>query len=90
MSAYDMVLRDLLVNNLFHWKTDGQSLIYINNRLQNRSTFLEWDNRIVRPIDDQQGLEQGGARWSKEDILDHHHKETTEKLLQLLPALFHV
>ena len=77
-----MVLRDLLIKNLFHCGTDGQSLIYMNSRLQNRSTCLEWDNQIVGPIDDQRGLEQGGVNsgdfykiFSKEQLHDAQASE---------------
>ena len=59
-SAFDVVLRELLVKNLYHCGTDRKSLLMINNRLKCRSTCLEWDKQLVGPIFDEQGVEQGG------------------------------
>ena len=61
MSAYDVVLKEFLVKNLYHCGTDNQSLLFINNRLDNRTTCLEWDKQLVGPIKDERGLEQGGT-----------------------------
>ena len=36
----------------------------MNNRLENRETFIEWDGSIVGPIFDESGLEQGGISSS--------------------------
>ena len=40
----------LFVNNLYRCGTDGESLLYINNRLENRTTVVEWDKQLVGPI----------------------------------------
>ena len=61
MSAYDVVLRELMVKNLFHCNTRGHSLLYLNNRLENRETFIEWDGQTMGPIRDERSLEQGGV-----------------------------
>ena len=60
-SAYDVVLRKIFVNNLFHCGTEGHSLLYINNRLETRTTVVEWDKQLMGPIMDERGFEQGGA-----------------------------
>jgi hypothetical protein len=40
-SAFDVVLSELLVRNLFNCNTSGHSLLYLNNRFQNRQTFID-------------------------------------------------
>ena len=64
-SAFDGVLRELLIKNLYEVQELDKSLLLINNRLENRSTFLDWDGNLVGPIHDQQGLEQGGCNSSE-------------------------
>ena len=63
-SAFDVVLRELLVRNLFNSNTTGHSLLYINNRLGSRKTFIDWEGNLMGPIHDEQGLEQGGPSSS--------------------------
>ena len=60
-SAFDRVMRELLVRNLYHTGTTGEELLLINNRLENRKTVVEWDGTMMGPIHDQGGLEQGGV-----------------------------
>ena len=38
----------------------GSALILINNRLENRSTFYEWDGQMLGSAKDDTGFEQGG------------------------------
>ena len=61
MSAFDSVLRKILINDLYHCGTDGHSLLFINSRLENRTTFVEYDKELMGPIADELGVEQGGA-----------------------------
>ena len=61
MSAFDVVLKKLLIRNLFNSGTDGHSLMYLSNRLGNRQTFVDWEGNLMGPIYDQCGLEQGGV-----------------------------
>ena len=60
-SAFDLVLRELLIRKLYNCNTNGSSLLYINNRLGSRKTFIDWDGQLMGPIIDEQGLEQGGV-----------------------------
>ena len=60
-SAFDSVLRKILIHTLFFCGTADQSLIFINNRLESRTTYVEWDKELMGPIIDEQGVEQGGA-----------------------------
>ena len=64
-SAFDVVLHELLIRNLHFCGTTGQSLLYINNRLENRQTYVEWDGSLMGPINDECGLEQGGPSSSE-------------------------
>ena len=63
-SAFDVVLKELLIKNLFSSNTVGHSLLYLNNRLENRQTFIDWEGQLMGPINDEQGLEQGGVNSS--------------------------
>ena len=57
----DVDSRKFFINNLFHCGTDGHSLLYINNRLEGRTTVVEWNKQLMGPIKDEKGFEQGGA-----------------------------
>ena len=63
-SAFDVVQKELLIKNLYFSGTTGSSLIYLNNRLENRQTVLDWNGEHMGPIIDEQGLEQGGPNSS--------------------------
>ena len=60
-SAFDRVIREILVRNLYFAGTVGHELLYLNNRLENRLTYAEWDKKLMGPISDQLGVEQGGV-----------------------------
>ena len=72
-SAFDNVLRKILIRNLFHRGTIGHSLVYFDNRIKNRQTFIEWEGHTMGPINDQCGLEQGGMNSS--DLYEIYGKE---------------
>ena len=59
-SAFDLTIREIIIRKLFLLGTSGHRLIYIDNRLKHRRTFLEWDRNILGPISDELGFEQGG------------------------------
>ena len=63
-SAFDIVLKELLIKNLFFTGTSRDTLLYLNNRLSYRQTFLDWSGQVMGPISDEQGLEQGGVSSS--------------------------
>ena len=63
-SAFDSVLPELLVRNMYASGMDGNSTILVNNRLVSRRTYLEWDRTLMGPIRDKVGLEQGGPNSS--------------------------
>ena len=39
----------------------GEALIFLDNRLKNRKTFIEWNKTVMGPILDKLGVEQGGV-----------------------------
>ena len=49
-SAFDLVLTEFLINNLFHYGIQDQGLLLINERLGNRKTVCEWDRQLMGPI----------------------------------------
>ena len=63
-SAFDVVLSELLVKNLFRCDTSGHSLLYLNNRFQNRRTVVDWDGELMGPVVDERGVEQGNVNSS--------------------------
>lgn len=63
-SAFDVVLKEFVIKNLFFAGTTGDTLSYLNNRLENRQTFLDWNGQVMGPINDERGLEQGGVSSS--------------------------
>ena len=60
-SAFDCVLRERLICNLFLIGTNDHRLLHIDNRLGSRRTFCEFDKVMMGPILDTLGLEQGGV-----------------------------
>ena len=64
-SAFDLVLKEFLVRNLFHYGIQDHGLLLIDQRLKNRKTICEWDKQWMGPIKDSWGLEQGGKNSSE-------------------------
>ena len=64
-SAFDNVLKELLIKNLYNVQEPDQSFIIINNRLHNRKTYVDWNGVLMSPIHDELGLEQGGTNSSE-------------------------
>ena len=63
-SAFDRVVKEILVRNLFLAGTNAEALLYLDHRLSNRETFCEFDKQLMGPILDTKGLEQGGVSSS--------------------------
>ena len=63
-SAFDRVRKEILVRNLFAAGTSGHPLLYMDKRLSNRQTCVDFDKRLMGPIYDTAGLEQGGVSAS--------------------------
>ena len=64
-SAFDLVLRKILIRRLFLDTTPDQRIRYWDLRLANRTTFCQWEEETMGPIDDQLGVEQGGPNGSE-------------------------
>ena len=64
-SAFDLVIREFLVQDLFGAGIKDQGLTLINERLKNRRTVCEWNKTLVGPILDECGVEQGGLNSSE-------------------------
>ena len=64
-SAFDVVQRQLLIKNLYHVQGGNSSLLFIDSRLANRQTVVDYDGHLMGPINDEQGLEQGGISSSE-------------------------
>ena len=65
-SAFDLVLREILVRRLYlDSSTPDQRICYWDLRLSNRITYCLWDGQTMGPIHDQLGLEQGGPNSSE-------------------------
>ena len=65
MSAFDVVLKEILIKNLYNSQELDKSLLLINNRLNNRLTYVDWEGNLMGPIRDERGLEQGGTNSSE-------------------------
>ena len=60
-SAFDKILRELCIRAAFLAGTNGESLVFLDNRLKNRKTYVEWCKTLMGPISDELGVEQGGV-----------------------------
>ena len=59
-AAFDRTINSNLIRSMYLSGTDDLRLLYVNNRLENRHTFCEFNHHIMGPIADMRGLEQGG------------------------------
>ena len=64
-SAFDLVIREILVRRLFLDSTPDQRVRYWDLRLANRTTYCQWDGHTMGPIKDELGVEQGGPNSSE-------------------------
>ena len=84
-SAFDFVLFEILGRRLYLDGTGGQNLSFILRRLENRITFCDWNKDLMGPINDEQGLEQGGVNSS--DLYKVVNNEQLTQRWKKLPAL---
>ena len=61
-SAFDRLVREILMRRMFLDGTADHALVYFDQRLTNRKTIIEWDKELLSPIHDEQGVEQGGIK----------------------------
>ena len=59
-SAFDKILREFCIKSAYFAGSDGKGLLFLDNRLKNRHTFIEWDKTLMGPVKDKLGVEQGG------------------------------
>ena len=64
-SAFDLVIREILVRRLFLDSTADQRVRYWDLRLANRTTYCHWDGHTMGPIKDELGVEQVGPNSSE-------------------------
>ena len=60
-SAFDKILIEFCIRSAYLAGSNGQGLLYLNHRLKNRHTYIEWDKTLMGPVVDKLGVEQGGC-----------------------------
>ena len=60
-SAFDKIIREYCIKSAYLAGSSGQGLLYLDNRMKHRQTFVEWDKVLMGPIMDLVGVEQGGC-----------------------------
>ena len=83
LSAFDRILKEILVRNMFIAGTNDQRLLYLDHRLGNRRTFCDFDNQLMGPILDTRGLEQGGVSSSDQYKLYNNEQAAAAQLSNL-------
>ena len=63
-SAFDLVLREILVRRLYLDTEPDQRIQYWDLRLSKRTTYCQWEHQLMGPIHDECGVEQGGPNSS--------------------------
>ena len=61
MSAFDRVIIEHAVTCAYLAGTADEGLVYLDNRLRSRKTYIQWENELMGPICDTRGVEQGGC-----------------------------
>ena len=64
-SAFDKILREFCIKSAYLAGSTGQGLLYLDNRMKHRQTYVEWDKVLMGPIKDLLGVEQGGCNSDK-------------------------
>ena len=60
-SAFDRVVIEHAIRCAYMAGTQDEGLLYLDGRLRNRQTYIEWEKQILGPIYDTIGVEQGGV-----------------------------
>ena len=84
-SAFDKVVIEYLVRNLFTAGVDGDALVFLDHRLSNRKTYCDWNQTLMGPIYDEHGEEQGGVNSS--DFYKLYNNELLESLQKSLQGV---
>lgn len=59
-SCFGRVLVQNVINNALCAGITGNTLNVINNRLSYRSSYVKFKDAVIGPINDSQGVKQGG------------------------------
>jgi hypothetical protein len=96
-SAFDLILRELCIRGAYlaaikNGETPGQEILYLNNRLEYRLTFAEYNKVIMGPISDHLGVEQGGFNSGNEYNLANSPELTVtqQSMLGVIMGSVHV
>ena len=65
-SAFDRVVIEHAIRCAYLAGTTDEGLVYLDRRLRNRLTYIEWDKQLMGPIMDTMGVEQGV--WASDRI----------------------
>ena len=91
-SAFDLVVIEHAIRCAWNAGTQAEGLVYLDKRLRNRLTFVEWDKQIMGPIADTIGVEQGGCASDRiHRLVNNEQLETAQRSklgidLGLVPA----
>ena len=65
-SAFDVVVRQNAMVAAYKAGTCDQGLLYLDARMASRQTFPQWGTKIMGPISDLLGLEQGAVNSDRQ------------------------
>ena len=82
-SAFDLVLRQILVRRLYLDTQPDQRILYWDHRLSNRKTFCQWEDELMGPINDELGVEQGGTKFTTMSKSPHHRCLALEQMFKM-------
>ena len=82
-SAFDLVLREVLIRRLYLDIYPDQRIKFWDLRLSNRNTYCQWDNKLMGPIQDMLGLEQGGPNSSEHYKIYNNEQLDTAQFSEL-------
>ena len=89
-SAFDLVLRKILVRRLFLDTQPDQRILYWEHRLSNRKTYCQWEDQLMGPINDELGVEQGGTKSSEKYKIYNNEQISTPQMSELGTTIFDI